>query len=195
MCGHRLSLTGSTAKNGQRVANYFCRIHHAGTGDCPEPAVASTRTLDPFVEGLLLEALADPKSTLVQAHEVGVRITETAERVKQAEKELDSFLATELASVLGPERYRKEVERRQEDVRAAMREFDEAMRANLILGQQKSRTPKQLVKDWPTLKIDAKRAVIRAYVERVTVGKADPKRRRWQPIDERVDVRWVGQPG
>lgn len=52
-----------------------------------------------------------------------------------------------------------------------MREFDEAMRANLILGQQKSRTPKQLVKDWPTLKIDAKRGVIRAYVERVTVGK------------------------
>lgn len=76
-----------------------------------------------------------------------------------------------------------------------MRELDEAMRANLILGQQKSRTPKQLVKDWPTLKIDAKRGVIRAYVERVTVGKADPKRRRWQPIDERVDVRWVGQPG
>jgi DNA invertase Pin-like site-specific DNA recombinase len=194
-CEHRLSLTGSTAKNGERVASYFCRIHHAGTGGCPEPAVASTRTLDPFVEGLFLKALADPKSKLVKAHEVGARITETAERTKQAEEELDTFLATGLASVLGPERYRKEVERRQEGVRAAMREFDEAMRANLILGQESSRTPEQLVKDWPTLEMDAKRRVIRAYIERVTVVKADPKRRRWQPISERVDVRWVEQPG
>jgi len=139
-CGHRLSLTGSTAKNGERVASYFCRIHHAGNGDCPEPAVASTRTLDPYVEGLLLEALADPASKLVKAHEVGARIEGTAELMKRAEAKLDTFLATELASVLGPDRYRAEVERRQDAVRTALREFDDAMRANLTLGQEKSRT-------------------------------------------------------
>jgi DNA invertase Pin-like site-specific DNA recombinase len=194
-CGHRLSLTGSSAKNGERIANYFCRAHHAGSGECPQPAVASTRTLDPHVEGLLLEALADPASKLVNAHEIGARIAKTAESMKQAEQELDTFLATELASVLGPDRYRTEVERRQDTVRTALREFDEAMRANLILGQEKSRTPKQLVKDWPTLTIDEKRAVVRAYVSRVVVAKADPKRRRWQPISERVEVRWTGQPG
>src|SRR5712691_309879 len=194
-CGHRLSLTGSTAKNGERIANYFCRTHHAGSGVCPKPAVASTRTLDPYVEGLLLEALADPASKLVKAHEVGARITETAELMNQAEEELDTFLATELASVLGPDRYRAEVERRQEAVRTALREFDDAMRANIILGQEKSRTPKQLVTDWPTLTTEEKRGVVRAYVDRVVVAKADPKRRRWQPISERVDVRWTGQPG
>jgi DNA invertase Pin-like site-specific DNA recombinase len=191
-CGHRLSLTGSTAKSGERVASYFCRIHHAASGDCPQPAVASTRTLDPFVEELLLRALSDPKSTLVKAHQVGARISQAAERTKQAELELDTFLATGLASVLGAERYRKEVERRQEDVRAAMRELDQALRANLTLGQESARTPEQLVKAWPKLEMDAKRGVMRAYIERVIVTKADPKRRRWQPINERVEVRWVG---
>jgi DNA invertase Pin-like site-specific DNA recombinase len=194
-CGHRLSLTGSSTKDGERVANYFCRTHHAGTGRCPDPAVASTRTLDPYVEGLLLEALADPASKLVKAHEVGARITKTAEAMKQAEDELDTFLATELASVLGPDRFRTEVERREDAVRAALREFDDAMRANLILGQEKSRSPKQLVSDWPTLTMDEKRGVVRAYIDRVIVGKADPKRRRWQPISERVEVNWTAQPG
>jgi hypothetical protein len=43
--------------------------------------------------------------------------------------------------------------------------------------------------------LDEKRAVVRAYVDRVTVAKADPKRRRWQPIAERVEVCWSGQSG
>lgn len=192
-CGSKLSVTGSTTRKGERIANYFCRIHHAATGDCPAPAVASTRTLDPYVEGMLLEALADPKSKLVKAHEVGARIQKATERVRATEEELDTFLATGLASVLGPERYRAEVERRQEHVRAAQRELDEALRANLVLGQVGSRTPEQLVEAWPELTMDEKRAVVRAYLGRVIVEKADPARRRWQPISERVTVRWVGE--
>lgn len=114
------------------VASYFCRIHHSRSGDCPGPAVASTRTLDPYVEGLLLAALADPKSKLVKAHEIGARIEQAAERVRE---ELDTFLAAQLASVLGPERYRAEVQRRQDAVRAAQRELSDALTANLVLGQ------------------------------------------------------------
>lgn len=193
-CGNRLSVTGSTTRQGERVANYFCRIHHAGTGDCPAPAVASTRTLDPYVEGLLLEALADPSSKLVKAHEIGARIHHTAERVRASEQELDTFLAAELASVLGPERFRAEVERRQDQLRSAHLELSEALTANLVLGQAGSRTPKQLVADWPTMTIGEKRAVVRAYIERVTLTKADPKRRRWQPIGERAQVEWVAAP-
>jgi hypothetical protein len=191
-CGSRLSVTGSTNGKGERIASYFCRIHHATSGDCPAPAVASTRTLDPYVEGLLLAALADPNATLVKAHEVSARIEQAAERVKAAEEELDSFLATGLAAVLGPERYRAEVERRQDDARTASRELDDALRANLVLGNAGSRTPEQLVEAWPHLTTDEKRPVVRAYIDRVTVAKADSKRRRWQPIGERVAVSWVG---
>ena len=193
-CGHRLSLTGSTNRQGERIASYFCRIHHARTGDCPAPAVASTRTLDPYVESLLLAALRDPNSKLVKAHEIGVRIEQAAERVKATEQELDTFLAAQLASVLGPERYRAEVERRQDDVRSAQLELSEALRANIVLGQAGSRTPEQLVADWFTMAIEEKRAVVRAYIERVILTKADPKRRRWQPIGERVQVEWVAAP-
>jgi hypothetical protein len=42
--------------------------------------------------------------------------------------------------------------------------------------------------------IDEKRPVVRAYVERVTLTKADPRRRRWQPIEERVQIDWVAAP-
>jgi site-specific DNA recombinase len=193
-CGSRLSLTASKGRDGVRVANYFCRIHHATSGDCPQPAVASTRTLDPYVEELLLQALADPHSPLVKAHEIGQRITQAAERVKASELELDSFLAAQLASVLGPERYRAQIERRRDHVRNAQLELDHALRANLVIGQLGSRTPAQLVHEWPTLTMNEKRAIVRAYIERVIVTKADPKRRRWQPIAERVEVRWVSQP-
>ncbi len=42
--------------------------------------------------------------------------------------------------------------------------------------------------------INEKRGVVRAYIDRVTLTKADPKRRRWQPISERVQIDWVAAP-
>ena len=96
--------------------------------------------------------------------------------------------------MLGPERYRSEVERRQDDARAAQLDLSEALTANLVLGQAGSRTPKQLITGWPTMTIDEKRAVVRAYIDRVTLTKADPKRRRWQPIKERAQIDWAAAP-
>jgi hypothetical protein len=66
--------------------------------------------------------------------------------------------------------------------------------ANLVLGQAGSRTPEQLVADWSTMAINEKRAVVRAYIARVILTKADPKRRRWQPIGERVQIDWTAAP-
>lgn len=116
-------------------------------------------------------------------------------RAREGERgELDTFLAAQLASVLGPERYRAEVERRQQELGAAQRELGDALTANLVLGQAGSRTPAQLVVDWPTMTMEEKRAVVRAYIERIILAKADPKRRRWQPMDERVQIDWVAAP-
>jgi hypothetical protein len=39
---------------------------------------------------------------------------------------------------------------------------------------------------------DRDRRLLRKYVKSVTLAKADPKRRRWQPIAERVQIEWVG---
>ena len=39
---------------------------------------------------------------------------------------------------------------------------------------------------------DADRKRLRRFISSVTLAKADPKRRRWQPISERVEVAWVG---
>ena len=138
-CGHRLSLTGSTAKNGERIANYFCRTHHAGSGDCFEPAVASTRTLDPYVEGLLLEALADPTSKLVKAHEVGARIAETAE-LRSKPRQSSTRSSRQRAGVCAwarPETAR-EVERAQ-DASHGLREFDDASAQTNSVKRSRSR--------------------------------------------------------
>jgi hypothetical protein len=35
-------------------------------------------------------------------------------------------------------------------------------------------------------------AHLRRDVESLVLRKADPRRRRWQPISERVDIRWRG---
>lgn len=190
-CGHKLSLTGSTTRTGARVANYFCRTHYA-SGKCASPAVASTRTLDPYVEELLLEALRSDDPRLVKAAALGKRIRATEEGVQAAHAEMEAFLESGVASVLGPERYRAEVEKRQEDIRQAEAAWAEAMQANLAIGSAGAtvRMPQQILEAWPSMTMDERRAVVRAYISLVTVAKADPKRRRWQPIGERAEVSW-----
>ena len=34
---------------------------------------------------------------------------------------------------------------------------------------------------------------MRRYLTQVTLHRADPSRRKWQPIEERIEVRWVGE--
>jgi hypothetical protein len=144
------------------------------------------------MERALLTALADPASKLVEAHEVGARIERAAGLVREAEEELDTFPAAQLAWVLGPERYRAQVEHRQDQVREAQMELSKALQANAVFVRAGGlRTPEQLVTDWPTMTMGQKRAVVRAYIKRVTLAKADPKRRRWQPIGERVQIAWM----
>jgi predicted Fe-S protein YdhL (DUF1289 family) len=89
---------------------------------------------------------------------------------------------------------RAEVEKRQEAIRQAEAAWAEAMHANLAIGTAGAsvRTPQEILAAWPAMTMGERRAVVRAYIARVTVAKADPKRRRWQPIGERVEVAWSG---
>jgi len=192
-CGHKLSLTGSTARDGARVANYYCRAHYA-SGTCDSPAVASTRTLDPYVEELLLKALGRDDPRLVKPAALGKRIQETGAVVEAAHLELEAFLQAGVASLLGPKKYHAEVEKRQQAIREAEAAWAEAMRANLAVGTAGAsvRTPQQILAAWPSMSMGDRRAVVRAYIARVRVAKADPKRRRWQPISERARVSWSG---
>lgn len=43
-CGNKLSLTGSTTRRGERVASYFCRIHHARVASARRPRSINTDT-------------------------------------------------------------------------------------------------------------------------------------------------------
>ena len=46
---------------------------------------------------------------------------------------------------------------------------------------------------WDTLPVTSKRKMLARAIEAVTLERSDPKRRRWQPIEERVHVRFVGE--
>jgi hypothetical protein len=41
--------------------------------------------------------------------------------------------------------------------------------------------------------IEADRRHLRKFIASVSLAEADPKRRRWQPIGERVTIRWIGE--
>jgi hypothetical protein len=132
----------------------------------------------------------DPR--LVRPAAIGKRIQETGQVVEAAHAELEAFLEAGVASLLGPVHYRAEFEKRQEAIRQAEAAWAEAMHANLAIGTAGAhvRAPQEILAAWPSLSMDERRAVVRAYIARVTVAKADPKRRRWQPIGERVEVAW-----
>ncbi len=130
--------------------------------------------------------LDDLDATLSRLKEEGIEPEREPYRVREG--------GSLIAFVRDPERYRAEVERRQDDVRAAQHDLGEALTANLVLGQAGSRTPAQLLADWQTMTMNEKRAVVRAYIDRVTLTKADPTRRRWQPITERAQIHWVTAP-
>jgi hypothetical protein len=84
-----------------------------------------------------------------------------------------------MASTLGPERYKAQVDRRQEDVDEAELAWSEAMRSMEARGA----APEDVLDRWESMTIAERRDVIRAHVVGVAVEQADPKRRRWQPVE------------
>ena len=190
-CGHKLRVMGSTNPNtGERKASYVCATKYA-SGDCEAPAIARVELVDGYVAEQLSESWEEVTSGAESARQ---RFIRAQEDVAAAEEALDAWVddpAIELE--LGRERFRRGLLARQtalEDARRRTWEMQEI----------------QLPRDKPVVWIDeqpfvyelwgedaeADRRHLRRHVASVTLAKADPARRRWQPIEERVAIRWVG---
>lgn len=187
-CGHKLRVMGSSGSGGQREASYVCAAKFAG-GDCPAPAAARVAKVDAWVADQLAGAWDDIMS---DAQSAEAQWLAARELVAKRQGALDLWLdEPELTAALSPTHLKRGITARQATL-------DEAKRA---LWQM---TDPGIAEDVPVLYIDGKpvlyeqwgedaeadRRVLRRYIESVTLAKADPARRRWQPVSERVDLQW-----
>jgi site-specific DNA recombinase len=187
-CGHKLRVMGATVK-GERVASYACAGRYAG-GDCPGPAAALVRLVDDYVADRLAGAWEEVAAGAASAEE---QFVQARARADAAEAALDQWVRLDAKTQLGlGAKFDEGVALRQQAVEDARRSLWEL---------------EDTIGDLPIVHVDGKpyvyeqwgddperdRAHLRRHIASVTLAKADPKRRRWQPIGERVEISWVGQ--
>jgi len=185
-CGHKLRVLGSP-KGG---ASYVCHAKYAG-GNCAEPAAARVKLVDAHVADLMAGAWDE---VTARSADSAQRFVEARERVAKLEAEYDTLSNDpELVLGLGAERFKDLLLKANSSVLEARRQLWDLDDPG--------------VGDVPVVYVDGQpwlyeqfgddpardKQHMRQHIATVTLAKADPARRRWQPIAERVDVRWHGQ--
>jgi DNA invertase Pin-like site-specific DNA recombinase len=189
-CGNLLRIVGSTARSG-REASYVCASKYT-SGDCPAPAAARVRLVDEHVAERLAGAFEDVVDLEASAER---RFLEAREAVSRAQAALDAWVDdAELSAALGREAFRRGILARQaalEEARRALWALDDpgVNDAQLVVWVDGKPYPYERWGEDP----EADRRLLRKHVADVRLRKADPRRRKWEPIAERVTVRWVGE--
>jgi hypothetical protein len=184
-CGHKMRVLGSP--NG---TSYVCKAKFGSGGDCEAPGSATVDKVDKYVIDQLHHSwedvlAADTSSTSEQA------FLEAKEAVRQAEAALDEWIAsTTMQVTLSTARFEQGIVARQravDEARRVMWELDDPGLPEVPLVYIDGKPmPYELWGD----DVERDKQHLRRHIAEVTVAKADPARRRWQPIEERVTVRW-----
>jgi len=185
-CGHKLRVMGSPSGG----ASYVCASQYAG-GNCAAPSAARVNRVDAHVAELMAGAWDEVTASTADATQ---RFVEARERVAKLEAEYDKLASDpELVLGLGAEKVKNLLLKANASVleaRRALWDMDDPG-----------------VGDLPVVYVDGKpwlyelfgddpvrdKQHMRQHISSVTLTKADPARRRWQPIEDRVTVRWRGE--
>jgi DNA invertase Pin-like site-specific DNA recombinase len=191
-CGHKMQVMGTTKKaTGERVANYVCRGRYSD-GHCAAPAIISVEKLD----GFTIDRFQDDETELSAAiADIQRAYLLVKEKVAQAETALDEWVEDPtISTTIGKDRFAKGITVRQGAIDDAKRELwdieevadvepDDVLFSGSdrpivysVWGQNKAKDRKHLQR----------------YIKQVRVAKPDPARRKYQPIEERVKIEWVG---
>ena len=163
-CGHLLRDLGAHTT----YPSYSCMGKYAG-GDCSAPAAAAVKRVDDFVIALIEEARMDGR--IVEAFTSRQRAWDAARaKVDAAESRLERTIDAVLKL--------EDRARARRRVREAEEALSEAQASFYAI-------------DAPGTETEEADAAWRAALAEVTLSKADPRRRRHQPIAERVQVRWA----
>ena len=173
-CGHALHAQG-------RGPSYACRGRFA-SGLCPARAVASVKRVDDFV---VTEFAAHESEAPGPSLETAWLAAKAA--MEAAEAELDAWVTdTSLRERLGA-RFAKGIDARVVELEKAQRAFYDVpdpqipADATIVAGH---------VYELFGESIDRDREILRRSITAVTVHRADPARRKWQAIEERVEIAW-----
>lgn len=181
-CGHALHVAG-------REPSYVCRGKFA-SGTCPARAFAHADRVDAYV----LMHMQQPEVIEHIARTAGgveSRWLAASEAAEAAEVELDAWVTdVTLRSTLGADRFRNGIAARQVALDEARQVLattenpgipDDAMITHLT-GQP------MIYEVWDKMPIERKRSILRRSIESVVLHRADPTRRKHQPISERVEI-------
>jgi hypothetical protein len=154
---------------GERVASYTCRKKRA-SGVCSAPATARIDAVD----ALVLPEL-ETRSNTVDLEAALVELYDAQVAFGAADRELEEFLAGARISDLGADVYNREVARRRETLRQAAA-YREALDAQDAMASTDADD------------MTEQRELARRLIESVTLKKSS--RGRWEPIADRVSIRW-----
>jgi Recombinase/Recombinase zinc beta ribbon domain len=185
-CGHKMGIVGSGKGKG-RKAFYVCAKQFA-SGRCEGCAAAVA-----LVDGVVLGVLSGERGEIIDTRpDLQAQWLAAKRVVEAAEEQLNEWLDDpSLMEGLSPESRKRGILAREEAVekaRAKLHSLDDPDLEGVDVVQPNEGPPLVI----PATK-DAYRRMLRKLVREVRVAKADPKRRRWQPIEERVEIDW--QPG
>jgi DNA invertase Pin-like site-specific DNA recombinase len=187
-CGHKLRVTGAKS-HGEHVPVYACRVNFSG-GDCASPGAALVSLVNEHVLQMLVDSWDDGTGPTPIEDQQAAYLT-ARQAVEDAETELAAFAADmTLRKALG-DRYVHETQRRVDALEAAQRELwdvevpDADLEAPVIMFNGKP-TLYEVWGDDPA----RDRRHLRRLIASVTLARADPARKRWQPIRERVEITW-----
>jgi DNA invertase Pin-like site-specific DNA recombinase len=175
-------------RDGSRLGLYRCRGRSAA-GECPAPTSILARVIDPYIETTFLEALG-PAGPLAEASASTDAFDVASRRVQETERELDDYIAANLVSVVGQERFLAGLELRQDELERAKAELREARQATAFADALE--LTGSLEGDWPTLSVPERRHLLTAAVDAVMV-RAVRGTGRAVPVEDRVLVLWRGQ--
>jgi DNA invertase Pin-like site-specific DNA recombinase len=180
-CGHAVHATGDGP-------SYTCRGKFA-SGPCPARVVASCARVDDYVLFMLQQPEVQEQISDGAAN-VEARYIAARDAVQLAEAELEAFVLS--ASAVERELFTRGVEVRQTALDEARRTFYELDDPGVPEGVPVVYFGDQplLLEGWDEMGIDRQRQHLRRLIKRVVIHRADPTRRKHQPIWERIEVTW-----
>ena len=184
-CGHNLTITGNTNRDGRRTFSYICRRRYA-TGICPAPAAARGEIVDAFVREALAVAMTEGK--LDTSLDALGRFEAARRDVQRTRADLDALASADLLRTLGPERLAAMAG----PLKAA---HDDARRRLAATTQAGTKPPADLWVDWAgeLEPMERQREYVRQFVSGIVLRRSGKRGRAAGPIGDRLSITWMGQ--
>lgn len=189
-CGNLLRVMRSGTAD-KRETSYVCATRFT-SGDCGAPGSARVRLVDAYVTHALVLSAEEAEEGTATAERLYL---EAKEDVRAAGESLTAWVTNlALEKSLG-------IEAHQAGAVARQHALDEAKRRLWDLDDPGIGDDqlviwldgKPMVYELWGENLDRDRRLLRRHIASVALAKADPKRRRHQPIEERVTIKWRGE--